>query len=181
MESDFLMIETFRTRLIPFTEEHYAAIFANDNVRLGTLLYIPTPASWTEFSEAQEALPVLYEFFKMLKGDHRWGSYFIVSKEEKVLLGTCGYKGMPGTDHFVEIGYEINAAHQNKGYATEAAKALIEFAAAQNITGIRAHTLPEKNASCQVLERCNFSFVGEVIDPDDGLVWKWELFAPTPA
>ena len=53
----------------------------------------------------QEALPVLYEFFKTLKGDDRRGSYFIISKEDKILLGTCGYKGIPGTDNLAELGY----------------------------------------------------------------------------
>ena len=169
------MIETLRTRLIPFSEEHYQAIFERNNILLGRLLDIKAPTDWTADKNAQEALPVLYEFFKALKGDDRWGSYFIISKEDKILLGTCGYKGIPGTDNFAELGYEINPAHQNKGYATEVAKALIDFAISQNIAGIRAHTLPEINASCKVLEKCNLIFAGEVTDPDDGPVWKWEL------
>ena len=29
-------------------------------------------------------------------------------------------------------------------------------------------------ASTRVLTKCGFSRIGEVIDPDDGLVWRWE-------
>lgn len=39
---------------------------------------------------------------------------------------------------------------------------------------VRAHTLPEFNASTWVLGECGFDFVGEVADPDDGAVWLWE-------
>jgi [ribosomal protein S5]-alanine N-acetyltransferase len=37
-----------------------------------------------------------------------------------------------------------------------------------------AHTLPIENASCQVLRRCGYRRAGEVIDPQDGLVWRWQ-------
>ena len=35
--------------------------------------------------------------------------------------------------------------------------------------------LPEANASGRVLAKCGFRRVGEVIDPDDGVVWRWEI------
>jgi hypothetical protein len=37
-----------------------------------------------------------------------------------------------------------------------------------------AHTLPEENASTRALRRNGFLFAGEVMDPEDGLVWRWE-------
>ncbi len=41
-------------------------------------------------------------------------------------------------------------------------------------SGRLAHTCPEPNASTRVLTKCGFRRVGEVMDPDDGLVWRWE-------
>ena len=32
----------------------------------------------------------------------------------------------------------------------------------------------EANASTRVLTKCGFRHVGEVMDPEDGLVWRWE-------
>ena len=40
---------------------------------------------------------------------------------------------------------------------------------------IVAHTLPERNTSTTVLEKNGFKKLGEVNDPEDGLLWKWEL------
>jgi len=65
--------------------------------------------------------------------------------------------------------------HQGKGYATEAANALVVFAfSTGQVRVVRAHTLREQNASTRVLVKCGFRHVGEVIDPEDGLVWRWE-------
>jgi RimJ/RimL family protein N-acetyltransferase len=78
----------------------------------------------------------------------------------------------------VEIGYGFAPAYQGRGYATEAAQALVKNAfACDNVAIVRAHTLPEKNASGRVLAKCGFDLVGEVIDPHDGPVWRWELRA----
>jgi hypothetical protein len=37
-----------------------------------------------------------------------------------------------------------------------------------------AHTLPEENASTRALRGNGFAHAGEVIDPEDGRVWRWE-------
>ena len=36
------------------------------------------------------------------------------------------------------------------------------------------HTLPTPNASTRVLLKCGFQRKGEIVDPEDGLVWRWE-------
>jgi RimJ/RimL family protein N-acetyltransferase len=76
----------------------------------------------------------------------------------------------------VEIAYGIHPDQQGRGYATEAAAALVSYAFTQsNVRLIRAHTLPEPNASTRVLTKCGFKHIGEVVDPEDGLVWRWEV------
>ncbi|MBU6341127.1 MAG: GNAT family N-acetyltransferase, partial [Bacteroidetes bacterium] len=36
-----------------------------------------------------------------------WWNYLILHKADRKLIGTCGFKGAPGPDGVVEIGYEI--------------------------------------------------------------------------
>ena len=92
-----------------------------------------------------------------------------------VVVGGCGFKGPPGPDAVVEIAYSVAPVHEGKGYATEAAAALVAYAfSSGRVRLVRAHTLPTPNASGRVLTKCGFRRVGEVIDPDDGLVWRWE-------
>jgi ribosomal-protein-alanine N-acetyltransferase len=92
------------------------------------------------------------------------------------VVGSCGFKGPPGPDAVVEIAYGVQPEHQGRGYATEAARALSAFAfESGQVNCVRAHTRPEKNASTRVLTKCRFAFLGVVVDPEDGLVWRWEL------
>jgi hypothetical protein len=38
---------------------------------------------------------------------------------------------------------------------------------------ITARTLPEENHSTKILRKNSFTFVGSVMDPEDGEVWEW--------
>ena len=101
--------------------------------------------------------------------------FSMVLQKDDTVVGTAGFKGPPGADGVVEIAYGVSPDQQDKGYATEAAAALTAYAfASGKVRVVRAHTLPESNASARVLTKCGFRRIGEVIDPEDGLVWRWE-------
>ena len=101
--------------------------------------------------------------------------FVLVQRVERNAIGLASFKGPPSDEGMVEIAYGIVPLHQNRGYATEAAQALLEYAfASGQVRMVIAHTLPEPSASTKVLGKCGFKQVGEVIDPEDGLVWRWE-------
>jgi [ribosomal protein S5]-alanine N-acetyltransferase len=101
--------------------------------------------------------------------------FWIVEKATGQIVGGAGFKGAPDGDGMVEIAYGVVPSREGQGYATEAARALIHFATADaRVKTIRAHTLPEPNASTRVLAKCGFVHVGPVVDPEDGPVWRWE-------
>jgi RimJ/RimL family protein N-acetyltransferase len=79
----------------------------------------------------------------------------------------------------VEIAYDVAPDQERNGYATEAARALVAYAfSIAQVALVRAHTLPASNASIRVLSKCGFQFVGEVNDPEDGLVRRFEMRRP---
>jgi RimJ/RimL family protein N-acetyltransferase len=95
-------------------------------------------------------------------------------RDSGIVVGAGGFKGPP-IDGAVEIAYGVEADHRGKGYATQIAGALVRYAfRSEEVQVVRAHTLPEGEASKRVLAKCGFEHVGEVIDPDDGLVWRFE-------
>ena len=101
--------------------------------------------------------------------------FSLVHRDSDIVVGKSGFKGPPSGDGTVEIAYGVVPDYQGKGYATEAAQALVAFAfSSGRVRVVRAHTLPEPNASTRVLTKCGFRHIGEVIDPEDGLVWRWE-------
>ncbi len=115
-------------------------------------------------------------FVHTTTSSHPWIHGFKITKRgEDVVVGECGFKGPPDSDGIVEIAYRILPDHRRLGYATEAAAALVAYALTnQDVGVVRAHTLPESNASTRVLEKCGFHHVEDVVDPVDGPVWRWE-------
>jgi [ribosomal protein S5]-alanine N-acetyltransferase len=109
-------------------------------------------------------------------GDPKWFGYLTIDTITKVIIGTCAFKGPPSKDGSVEIAYFTFPEFERNGYATAMASALIEIASSSPaVEKIIAHTLPETNASTRILQKVGMTFVGEVIDPEDGRVWRWTL------
>ena len=105
--------------------------------------------------------------------------FAIVHLGTGITVGQCGFKGPPDTDGMVEIAYGVRSDQESKGYATEAARALVAYAFSfDQISLVRAHTLPQSNASTRILAKCGFQFIGEITDPEDGLVWRFERRRP---
>lgn len=104
--------------------------------------------------------------------------FAMVAQVGDTVVGSCGYKGPPDADGAVEIAYGVNPEHQGRGYAKEAAGALVDYALAAGARVVRAHTQPERGASATVLAACGFGKVGAIVDPEDGLVWRWEYVVP---
>jgi len=104
--------------------------------------------------------------------------FFLIERSRGEVIGTAGFKGPPDADGMVEIAYGVVPSVEGRGYATEAAGALVRFAAAdERVRLIRAHTFRELNASTRVLRKCGFVHIGEVVDSEDGPVWRWERSA----
>jgi RimJ/RimL family protein N-acetyltransferase len=106
-----------------------------------------------------------------------WVHGFHIVDDAGVTVGLGAFKGPP-VDGIVEIAYAIEAGQQGKGHATAAARALAVFAfASGQVRVVCAHTLPDGVASQRVLLKSGFEKTGEVVDPEDGLVWRFELNA----
>jgi ribosomal-protein-alanine N-acetyltransferase len=104
-----------------------------------------------------------------------WIHGFALALKDGTAIGNAGFKGAPDAQGMVELAYVVDDAHQNKGYATEAAGALTRWALDQpDVRVVRAHTLQVANSSNRVLTKTGFHKIGDVIDPEDGPVWRWE-------
>jgi RimJ/RimL family protein N-acetyltransferase len=127
-----------------------------------------------------EVSPLWIEQLRMARGPDPWLlGYFAFHQESKTRIGSGGFKGAPGADGVVEIAYGIDEPHRGLGYATEVAEALVTFAFADSrVRLICAHTAPGATASVRVLAKCGFTRVPDVVDPEDGPVWRFERGRP---
>ncbi len=100
----------------------------------------------------------------------------VLHVDENRVIGLATFNGPPDRDAAVEISYAIAPDYVGRGYATAAARLLIAYAKESgHVNSVRARTLPEENASSRILRKCGFQMKGEITDPEDGLIWQWEL------
>ena len=106
-------------------------------------------------------------------GSAEWGTRLFVAGDPPELVGWGGFKGPPGDDGVVELGYEVAESRQGRGLATAAVAAMAEQAfAGDSVAALIAHTLPEHNASTRVLEKSGFARDREIRE-DGRRVWRW--------
>jgi len=74
-----------------------------------------------------------------------------------------------------EIGYTVFEKFRLRGYATEAAKALIQWARHTGERSVFASVAPTNGPSLAVLNRLGFRHVGEQMDEIDGKELVFEL------
>jgi [ribosomal protein S5]-alanine N-acetyltransferase len=166
------MIRTPRLRLIPCDESLLRAIVAGPEAA-SARLDVVIPAGWPEFPEA---FPYALERLSGGNDLRPWWTYVFIDDTRGALVGSGGYKGPPGPDGIVELGYETAPAFRGRGYASEVVAGMIAFAFSHpEVTAVDAHTLPERNTSARILERNGLRHLGAVDDPDDGTIWHWRL------
>lgn len=166
-------MRTENLRLIAIEQVHVGALTRGKR-ELAKILGVTVPDGWPHFPEA---------FSRQAGGPRRserrpteWPGYFFVHPRERALVGNGGFAGAPDDSGAVEIGYEIAPEYRNRGFATEAARAMIDHAFAhEDVGAVVAHTLAGTNASGSVLRKAGMSFVAETDDPEVGKTWRWRI------
>ena len=83
----------------------------------------------------------------------------VTLKENGVLVGACGYSRRG--DATPELGYWIGEPHWNQGFATEAVRAVIDYAfAAAQLGALTSSCRVNNAASRRVIEKCGFQWSG---------------------
>lgn len=147
------------------------------NLQTQRLKIVPcTKQSLSNFSREEYKIgPHIIQYLVDLEEDSTlsgWGVWLVINKETNTIIGDIGFKGKPNSEHTVEVGYGIIPSEQNKGYATEAVKEIIEWAFSfKNVNKVIAECLVDNISSTRVLEKLSMNKIGVV---DDMLKWQLE-------
>ena len=105
-----------------------------------------------------------------------YGLFSVILKEDRTLIGDCGLENMELDGQAVaELGYDFRSAYWNQGYATEAARAVRDYAfdvlhLPKLVSLIRVGNL----ASKRVAEKVGMHFVEEFTRYETRY-WKYSL------
>jgi [ribosomal protein S5]-alanine N-acetyltransferase len=168
-------LETAQLKLVPFLPQQLLALLESVE-QFNAAFGVPAAAGLRDFYVSGELSPAWLDMLRASKTADVWRHGFaVVYREDNIAIGTAGFKGPADENGVVEIAYGVVPDYQGRGFATEAATALVEFAyQTAGVKQVIAHTLPKPNASTRVLAKCGFKYAGEVNDPEDGPVWRWE-------
>ncbi len=168
-------MNTPHLELVPHSPQHLRALLEGVEPYEQSFGLRPA-AGLREMSGSGDVSPAWLAALETATTADPWTHGFaLVHAADRLVIGAASFKGPPAADGVVEIAYGVAPGYRGQGLATEAAQALVEYAfASGRVRLVRAHTLPEPNASTRVLTKCGFRKVGEVVDPEDGPVWRWE-------
>lgn len=99
-----------------------------------------------------------------------WSVRAVVLRSENRMVGFVNFHGAPGvndtgTASALELGWTIFASDQRRGYATETAIALMDWArSAHGVRHFISSTTPGNTASLRVHEKLGFAPTGEMVD-----------------
>lgn len=143
----------------------------------GHAMRVTFPSEWP--GDALVLFPLMIERLEQDPDMPEWGGT-VIDRTERVAVGQMGFKGLPDAHGHIELGYGINASYQNRGYATEMARALVAWALTQpNVHTVTAECLEDNDGSIRVLEKIGFERVGQRMDEEGLLIlWAYDVAAP---
>jgi ribosomal-protein-alanine N-acetyltransferase len=164
-----IKLETKRLLMRPFTTDDKELIF---NIMKDKEMFEYTPDEpWNSIENAEEFINLVlwlydseYETFK---------HFFAVNeKESGKMIGVCGVGGIDYDRSENEVFYHIGKDYWGKGYATEAAEAMLQYAFEQlDLSKIIGAVHPDNNASNRIMEKIGLKRTGTISGLDEGYAY----------
>ena len=139
------------------------ALIAGGSAGLNLPSEFPTPDDQDGF------LPIQLHGMEADPDRREWIARLMVRRDDKAIVGHCGFHGPPDVIGRAEIGYTVFTAYRGQGLAKEAARALVVWAFDYDQEKVYATVAPSNVASLAVVRRLGFTQVGTQVDEVDGL------------
>ncbi|HRZ32537.1 MAG TPA: GNAT family N-acetyltransferase, partial [Flavobacterium sp.] len=154
-----LTLETNRLLLRPLELSDAEVMFAMDsNPNVHKYL-------WQKPTKEIEEIIKVIEYVRKQYAENKIGRFATILKETGEFIGWTGIKFVNdhvenGNTNFYDYGYRLDERFWNKGYATEASLAWLEYGFNQmKIEKMNAYTHAENGASNHILQKVGFQFM----------------------
>jgi ribosomal-protein-alanine N-acetyltransferase len=161
-------LKTQRLRLVAMTPAMLHADLARDG-SLSATLHARLTTEWPPKEWEPHVVRMILQQQMDLTDTFGWNRYVVLKNkfEADTLIGCVG--GFLKAEQSVEIGYSTLPSFQRRGFATEAARALVDWLLQQkNVRCITAQTMESMTESVKVMERCGLQQAG--VGDDEGTV-----------
>ena len=146
------------------------ALVVGDRQAIARLATYAVPAAFPDGDDQRRFVAFRRDQLRDDPARYPWSLRAIVLRADRRMVGFVNFHGAPGvndtaTPGAVELGWTVFEGDRRRGYATETATALIEWARqAHGVRRFISSTTPENAASLRVHEKLGFRRTGEVVD-----------------
>jgi [ribosomal protein S5]-alanine N-acetyltransferase len=158
------MLETSRLKLVPLTHEQIL-LYKNDPEQLSVELntnYLKRIDDPAVENDIKEAIEFWIKKTALHPADFKWfTNWEIILKEPNVGIGGIGFAGLPDENGKSMVGYGLDIRFHGKGYASEALRAILEWAYQAGLKEAIAETPLNNLASQKVLIKNGFHQVDQ--------------------
>lgn len=159
-------VVTRRLELRPFTASAIDALLAGNGSRLAALTAATFPAPLAPPPLTEGLLPIMRDRQRQDPRQEGWWGWLVIVRATRDVAGSLVFGGPPDADGTVVLGYATYPAFVGNGYATEAARALIEWALAQPSVRRVCATIPQSNSTARrVAAKLGMQPMGRWWDP----------------
>jgi len=167
-------VVTPRLRLVLLTAQAIRDLLAGDRQTAERLVRLPIPAAFGG-DQDRSFLEVQLQRIQQLPEGRGWMVRLIVLRQPPTVIGSIGFHGPPALVGRAEMGYSVFPPWRRQGYAIEAVRALLEWAAQQGTRSVFLSIGPNNAASLAMARRLGFHQVGVQEDEIDGTELVFEL------
>lgn len=173
-------IETPRLKLRYMSEDFLLACHDDDAALAEGLIGMKVDAEWLR----EKNLMALR--LGDLQSDPEYAPWSLRAIEDTrtgIMVGHIGFFSRPNPRYLrkfvpdgVELGYAVYARYRRQGYAVEAIKGMVRWAAAAHgVENFVMATEPENSAAIALAGKLGFEKAAEHVDPEDGLEYVFVL------
>jgi RimJ/RimL family protein N-acetyltransferase len=168
-------IRSERLELVSMSPAFLELVLGGARDEAARALGVPLPEAWP--GDGESTLRRRRHQMAADEGTQPWLLRAIVRREpEPEMVGHINFHGPPDAEGIAEIGYSVLPAHRRRGYATEAVRAMLDWATREHgVHRFRASVSPENAPSLAVVRRLGFTRTGEQWDEEDGLELVFDL------
>ncbi|MGI8477260.1 MAG: GNAT family N-acetyltransferase [Thermomicrobiales bacterium] len=175
-------IETPRLVLVAWSLPVVDAMIAGDAALLSRSLDVSFPQPFRPPPGIDDAL----QFFRGRYADDPdaggWPDRLILRREDRMVVGSAGIFAPGAEDGACALGYGVYPEFEGRGYASEAAAALVAWAFGhRHAASAVAAILPANIASQRVAAKAGLTFTGRTAVEDEGEMQVWERIRPDQA
>lgn len=168
------IIHSHRLDLIALSPDFLQASLHDDLKTASNLIGLDIPSEWLE---AQWLMEMRLAKMRENPALEAWLLRAVGLRETKTMIGFIGFHTLPGPEYLtpyaagsVEFGYTIFEKYRGKGYASEAAQALMDWATREHDVKKFVVSISPTNApSLRIAQKFGFRKVGSFTDPEEGV------------